>query len=64
MLMITEEEKNMTKKELMHQIYILAKKVGLIKNVTESYYSRAMWSCCRKEEVEQFYIHLLEEAAK
>lgn len=40
MLMITEEEKNMTKKELMHQIYILAKKVRLIKNVTESYYSK------------------------
>ena len=54
----------MTKKELMHQIYILAKEMGLIKNVTEGYYSRAMWSCCRKEEVEQFYIHLLEEAAK
>ena len=54
----------MTKKELMHQIYVLAKKVGLIKNLSEDYYSRAMWSGCRKEEVEQFYIHLLEEAAK
>ena len=52
----------MTKKELMHQIYILAKEVGLIKNVTEGYYSRAMWSGCRKEEIEQFYTYLLGEA--
>ena len=52
----------MTKKELMHQIYVLAQKEGLIKNLSEDYYSRAMWSGCRKEEIEQFYTYLLGEA--
>lgn len=52
----------MTKKELMHKVYLLAIETKLItSDLKETTYSRYMWGKERKERVKSFYNYLLKK---